>query len=50
MKKLSRPVSRQALKNCEIHINQDYKVHELCGAFPTRLTELIAQKGERLSH
>ena len=41
---------RAILEQCAQHINAEYDVGGLCKAFPTRLRELIAAEGERLSH
>ena len=41
---------RAILEQCAQHINAEYDVGGLCKAFPTRLRELIAAEGERLSN
>ena len=38
------------LKQCEAHINANYEVSSLCRAFPRRIAELIASRGDRLMH
>jgi hypothetical protein len=40
----------RALGDCVKHINHNYEVDNLCRAFPHRIDELIARKGERLGH
>ena len=41
---------RGLLVECAEHINENYKVDELCRSFPARLEELVAKGGERLKH
>ena len=38
------------LKQCEAHINANYEGSSLCRAFPRRIDELIASRGDRLMH
>ena len=38
------------LASCVKFINENYEVEDLCTSLPRRIEELIAAKGERLTH